>query len=159
VTVRLPIWSEGGHDRERALADGAGSAAGLDGVRILLVEDSVDTGDATRLLLECLGARVTLAKNGLDALELVGVEEPDVILCDLRMPGLDGFEFLRRLRTDPGRLPIPVIAVSGFARSVDYQRTREAGFDGHVSKPFDLATLLIALRQALRQARRGKPAA
>jgi len=158
VTVRLPIWSEGGHDRERVLADG-GSTARLDGVRILLVEDSADTGDATRVLLEGLGARVTLANNGLDALELVGAEEPDVILCDLRMPGLDGFDFLRRLRTDPRRLPIPVIAVSGFARSVDYQRTREAGFDDHVSKPFDVATLLTSLRHALRPARRGRPAA
>jgi PAS domain S-box-containing protein len=158
VTVRLPIWSEGGHDRERVPTDG-GSTSRLDGVRIFLVEDSADTGNATRVLLEGLGARVTLAQNGLDALELVGAEEPDVILCDLRMPELDGFEFLRRLRTDPGQLPIPVIAVSGFARSVDYQRTRQAGFDGHVSKPFDLATLLIALRQALRQAHRGKPAA
>ncbi len=154
VTVRLPIWSEGGHDRERVPA-----TARLDGIRILLVEDNADTGDATRVLLEGLGARVTLAKNGLDALERVDAEEPDVILCDLRMPRLDGFEFLRRLRTDPRRLPIPVIAVSGFARSVDYQRTREAGFDGHVSKPFDLATLLTSLRYALGQERRGKPAA
>jgi two-component system CheB/CheR fusion protein len=158
VTVRLPIWSESGHDQERRLPDG-GSTARLEGVRILLVEDSADTGNATRLLLGGLGARVTLARNGLDALELVRTEEPDVILCDLRMPKLDGFEFLRRLRTDPGRLPIPVIAVSGFARSVDYQRTREAGFDGHVSKPFDLATLLASLRHALHPERRGKPAA
>jgi signal transduction histidine kinase len=158
VTIRLPVGREGGHDRERLRTDGW-STARLDGVRVLLVEDSVDTGNSTRLLLEGLGARVSLARSGAGALEVVAVEAPDVILCDLQMPGLDGFEFLRRFRSDPGRRPIPVIAVSGLARSVDSQRSREAGFDGHVSKPFDLATLLTALRQALRQDRRGKPAA
>jgi PAS domain S-box-containing protein len=158
VTVRLPVWSEEGHDREWVPGDGW-STARLDGVRVLLVEDSLDTGNATRLLLEGLGARVTLARSALGGLELVGAEEPDVILCDLQMPGLDGFEFLRRLRADPGRRPVPVIAVSGLARASDYQRSREAGFDGHVSKPFELTALLGAMRQALRQERRGKPAA
>jgi CheY-like chemotaxis protein len=80
---------------------------------------------------------------------VLATEEPDAILCDLRMPGLDGFELLRRLRADPHRAHLRVIAVSGFARQTDYQRTSEAGFDGHVSKPFDIATIVGALRRVL----------
>ncbi|HEV8673349.1 MAG TPA: response regulator [Methylomirabilota bacterium] len=154
VTVRLPLLA--------APADRAEPAAvgtRLDGVRILIVEDSADTGDATRLLLEDLGARVQLAKDGLEALDILAADEPDVVLCDLRMPGLDGFEFVRRLRADPRRAHVPVVAVSGFARKADFQRTEEAGFDGHVSKPFDLEVLLAALACAVQRRQPGRSAA
>jgi PAS domain S-box-containing protein len=154
VTVRLPLAGAGGG---RPYATDQPAFARLDGVRVLLVEDSADAGDATCVLLEDLGARVTLAKNGLEALDVLANEaEPDAILCDLRMPGLDGFELLRRLRSEPRWAHLGVVAVSGFARWTDFQRTREAGFDGHVSKPFDTPTLLAALRQVLD---RGQPAA
>ncbi len=156
VTVRLPVAGTASGAPEA----GEPPLARLDGARIMLVEDSVDTGDATRLLLEGLGAQVTLAKNGLEALDVLASEaEPDAILCDLRMPGLDGFELLRRLREDPRRAHLRVIAVSGFARLTDFQRTRDAGFDGHVSKPFDTPTLLNALRPVPDRGDPGQPAA
>ncbi len=147
VLVRLPVAAAQPQTPEREGAEGP-AASRLDGLAILVVEDSLDTSEATRLLLEDLGARVTVAKNGLDALEALAGHEPDVILCDLRMPGLDGFEFIRRLRADPRQGQVPVVAVSGFASSADVKRTREAGFDAHVSKPFDYAALLGALRRA-----------
>lgn len=157
VTVRLPVAGAASGEPD---ATDEPAVSRLDGVRILLVEDSADTGDATCLLLESLGAQVAVAKNGLDALDVLANEaEPDAILCDLRMPGLDGFELLRRLRGDPRWAHLRVIAVSGFARWTDFQRTREAGFDGHVSKPFDTPTLLAALRQVLARGARGQPAA
>lgn len=124
-------------------------ARDLDGLHILIVEDNVDTGEAAVLLLEDLGARVRLARNGAEALGALAAEPlPDVILCDLRMPDLDGFEFVARLRGDPRRAHVPAIAVSGLARAADCERTRAAGFDGHLSKPFDDRTLVAAIRRA-----------
>jgi CheY-like chemotaxis protein len=75
------------------------------------------------------------------------------------MPGLDGFEFLRRLRADRRLAHLPVVALSGFASAGDFQRTRDAGFDGHVGKPFDATALAAALHGALAGVRRGQPAA
>jgi CheY-like chemotaxis protein len=75
------------------------------------------------------------------------------------MPGLDGFEFLRRLRADRRLGRLPVVALSGFASAGDFQRTREAGFDGHVGKPFDATALAAALQGALTGEKRGQPAA
>jgi CheY-like chemotaxis protein len=143
VIVRLP---------RVAGAEPAGSdpARELEGLRILMVEDNLDTGEAALLLLEDLGARVRLARNGADALTALTAESlPDVILCDLRMPDLDGFEFIARLRADPRRAHVPVVAVSGLARAADYERTRAAGFDAHLSKPFDDRALVAAVRRVI----------
>jgi two-component system CheB/CheR fusion protein len=156
VRVRLPLAAE--REPGSPGPGGLGAEDRLDGLRFLLVDDSADTGDATRLLLEALGAEVALTRNGIDALVALGSRSVDAVLCDLRMPGLDGFEFLQRLRADPVRAHLPVVAVSGFARAVDVQRTREAGFDGHVSKPFECPALLAALRRAI-DGRRRHPAA
>jgi CheY-like chemotaxis protein len=100
-----------------------------------------------------------VAKNGLEALDILAGDEPDAVVCDLRMPGLDGYEFLRRLRADRRRPHLPVVALSGFASAGDFQRTRDAGFDGHVGKPFDAGALAAALSSALAAPRRGQPAA
>jgi CheY-like chemotaxis protein len=159
ATVFLPVWQPDPRPLAEGEPAGPWSAARLDGLAILIVEDSVDTAEATRLLLQDLGARVAVAKNGLEALDVLAGDAPDAVVCDLRMPGLDGFEFLRRLRSDRGRAHLPVIALSGFASAGDYQRTREAGFDGHIGKPFDATALAAALHGALAGSRRGQPAA
>jgi signal transduction histidine kinase/ActR/RegA family two-component response regulator len=159
VTVSLPVWQSIARPRGEGQPGGDRSVARLDGLAILVVEDSVDTAEATRLLLQDLGARVVVAKNGLEALDVLAGDEPDAVVCDLRMPGLDGFEFLRRLRADRRLGRLPVVALSGFASAGDFQRTREAGFDGHVGKPFDATALAAALQGALTGEKRGQPAA
>jgi two-component system sensor histidine kinase/response regulator len=144
-TVRLPLTA--GADRRASLMDGdpGRPLPRLDGLVVLLVEDMADTSEATVAMLETLGAQVTVANDGLEALNKLARLDPDIILCDLRLPVMDGFEFVRRIRSDPGRAHLPVVAVSALAKAADYRQSREAGFDAHLSKPFDYAALASAL--------------
>lgn len=117
-------------------------------VRLLVVEDADDTREAMSVMLERLGADVVTARDGLEALEIIGRGDIDLVLCDLRMPRMDGYEFLLRLRNLPGDAP-PVIAVSGFTSSADHRRTEAAGFATHLDKPFDDIGLLAAVGAAI----------
>jgi CheY-like chemotaxis protein len=91
------------------------------------VDDDVDARLITQQILEPLGARVLVASDGPEALRLVDRVIPDVILCDLLMPDMDGFEVARRLRRDPRTARLPIIAVTALDRDPDYYRTWEAG--------------------------------
>ena len=91
---------------------------------------------------------------GLPEDEKLGASDPDLILCDLRMPVMDGFEFVRHVRADPGRAALPVLAVSGFGSEESRDACREAGFDAYVGKPVDSSTLVASIRNALRARRK-----
>jgi CheY-like chemotaxis protein len=97
------------------------------------------------LILERLGADVLVARDGVEALEIVANTALDVVLCDLRMPRMDRYEFIRALRDRPGITAPPVIAISGFASRDDHRQTERAGFEGHLDKPFDDAGSLAVV--------------
>ena len=141
VTLRFPLVPES----EEVARPAASHLPDLRGVRILVVEDTDDSREATSLILERLGADVLAARDGVEALEAVTASPVDLVLCDLRMPRMDGFEFLRELHQMRGQKHVPVIAVSGLAGGADHQRTSAAGFEGHVDKPFDDEHLLAAV--------------
>jgi signal transduction histidine kinase/CheY-like chemotaxis protein len=148
VTVRLPLAAEIPDLDDAAPAAAPLSASALAGLSLLIVEDSQDSREALRAILEQLGAEVLLACNGREALEVVAKTAPDLVLCDLRMPVMDGFEFVRELQRAPASPP--VVAISGLESEADGEHTREAGFHAHIKKPFDEATVAAAIAAALR---------
>jgi signal transduction histidine kinase/ActR/RegA family two-component response regulator len=152
VTIRLPLT----HQLPRTPAVSAiEKQKPFNELTILLVEDTEDSLEAARVMLEVLGADVLVARDGVEALEVMANNRPDLVLCDLRMPRMDGFEFLRELSRIQGRDRPPVVAVSGLASQADHQRTEAAGFEGHLNKPFDDRALVSAVRATLGQRREG----
>lgn len=150
VTVRFPLAAEILQLENTA----AFSATALAGLSVLVVEDSADALESLRLMLELLGAKVSVARDGREALDMMlQGPSPDVVLCDLLMPRMDGFEFIREL--DGPRSPPhpPVIAVSGLASETSRERTRQAGFEGHLKKPYDEAAIIAAVGTALERRR------
>jgi PAS domain S-box-containing protein len=118
----------------------------LDHLSILIVDDSEDTIAMLTYLLELEGATVISAASGTEALEIAGQKNFDVIVTDISMPLMDGFEFLRRLRLIPSQREVPVIALTGYGRMEDMERAKAAGFFSHVTKPLDTDDLFRIMR-------------
>jgi two-component system CheB/CheR fusion protein len=118
-------------------------------VRVLVVEDDDEArGVLVTMLQKLFGVFAEGARNGQEALQYLFLVHPHLILCDLQMPRLDGFGFVRKLRGDPKFGRILTIAVTGLAHPVDVAAAREAGFDGHVVKPLTATTLARLLDRA-----------
>lgn len=151
VTIRLPLAARASaHAPDPdSHPDPDPQKSPLAGLIILLVEDTQDSVDAIHVLLEVLGAEVLVAQNGIEALNVVATSRVDLVLCDLRMPGMDGFEFLGELTRIYGNNHPPVVAMSGLASRADHQRTLSAGFEGHLDKPFDDTDLIAVVRSTL----------
>jgi signal transduction histidine kinase len=109
--------------------------------RILIVDDSRDGGESLAMLLRVLGADVALAHSGRHALECVDSFRPDVVLLDIGMPGMDGYEVARRIRANPANRHMQLIALTGWGQDEDRQRSAAAGFNHHLVKPADLNKL------------------
>jgi len=109
--------------------------------RILIVDDSRDGGESLAMLLRVLGAEISLAHSGRQALELVDSFKPDVVLLDIGMPGMDGYEVARRIRSNPDNRHISLIALTGWGQDEDRRRSVAAGFDHHLVKPADIDQL------------------
>jgi two-component system CheB/CheR fusion protein len=119
------------------------------GLRLLLVEDDAHNRAGLSKLLEMDGLRVIAVGSGEEALEVVEAAQPEVILLDIGLPGIDGQETCRRLRRIPEGERAVILALTGFGQQSDRDATRAAGFDGHVIKPIDLDDLYRALQEAL----------
>jgi PAS domain S-box-containing protein len=147
-TIRLPR-SENTRASHSPLVDlGIGSLAGIN---VLVVDDSEDTTEMVRHLLEIGGASVCAATSGREALRIAREKQFDVVLSDISMPGMDGFEFLSKLRKIPGKQDVPAVALTGFGRPEDVQRASNEGFYAHLTKPFDIQTLASLLQKMPRQ--------
>ncbi|BBL77074.1 hybrid sensor histidine kinase/response regulator [Methylomagnum ishizawai] len=121
--------------------------------RLLVVDDNRDAADSLALLLELLGIEVRVAYDGAAALALLAGSPPDVVLLDLGMPGMDGYEVARRIRGQPGGRDIALFALTGWGQAADRHRTRLGGFDQHLVKPVDFEDLRRLLAEV--GARRG----
>ncbi len=149
-TVRLPLLRETVTlGSPRIVSEDGKKLNLLTGKSFLIVDDSEDTIAMLEELLKVSGARVLSATNGADALRIAAENDFDVILSDISMPEMDGFEFLQRLRQIDGRGDIPVIAITGFGRRADIERARTAGFYAHLTKPLSLQALAEVLQQLL----------
>jgi signal transduction histidine kinase/CheY-like chemotaxis protein len=137
--VRLPTLP--GAVAEPARPRAAVAPAAPRPARILVVDDNVDVADSLAALLKELGHDVRMAHAGPQALELAQDFRPEVVLLDIGLPGMDGYEVARRLRREPGPGGVLLVALSGYGQEEDRRRSREAGFDEHVVKPMKLATL------------------
>src|SRR5581483_1357431 len=151
--------SPGRKGRDRGLGRRLGPRAGraaraerpgpLRGRIILLIEDDPDSVAITRDLLRLYGVHVVTAPDGVEAFRVLERERPDVILCDLRMPRMDGFAFIAHLRQHPTLARRPVLALTAYGSDADYRQTWAAGFDGHLTKPVSVEKLIAALRRVL----------
>lgn len=112
---------------------------------MLVVDDCVDTAKAFAMLLEYLGHEVQIAASGREAIEVAREFEPELVLLDIQLPDLLGYEVAARLRAEAGTRPLGLIAVTGL---VNRAACRAAGFDCHVLKPVSIATLDLQMRIA-----------
>jgi len=117
--------------------------------RILVVEDQEDLRGVLRDLLSGSGYAVVEAADGQDALTKAKSERPDLILMDIQMPVLDGYEATRQIKADPSLAKTPIIAVSSFAMKGDEEKARAAGYIHYVTKPYSPLQLLRTIRDVL----------
>jgi CheY-like chemotaxis protein len=103
--------------------------------RILVIEDNPTNLDLVLYLLRAAGHEPRTARDGASGLDEARLHRPALVLLDLQMPGMDGFEVLRRLRADPALASVPVVAVTALAMVGDRERILAAGFDGYIPKP------------------------
>jgi len=110
-------------------------------LRVLVVDDDRDTADSFATLLKMWGHYPLVAYRSVDALQLSRDQQPDVILLDIGLPGIDGHEVARRVRRQPGMAGAFLIALTGYGQPGDHQFSRDAGFDLHLVKPVELEEL------------------
>jgi PAS domain S-box-containing protein len=143
-TIRLPRSVNSRASQSSTVNLGISSLAGM---TVLVVDDSQDTTEMVKHLLEIGGASVCSATSGREALKIARKKNFDVVLSDISMPEMDGFEFLSKLRKIPGKQDLPAVALTGFGRPEDVQRASKEGFYAHLTKPFDIQTLASLLQK------------
>ena len=142
-TFRMPLNAEQLAAPENAV-DASATASEHRPQRILIVDDNADAAATLNVLLSSLGYETCVATTGIEALNQAPGFKPDVVLLDIGLPGMDGYEVARRLRAVIHR-PMKIVAVTGWGQEADRQRSREAGIDVHLVKPIDSGDLQSAL--------------
>jgi CheY-like chemotaxis protein len=120
--------------------------------RILVVDDNRDAAESMRILLKLMGAEVRAAFDGLESLELAATFRPQVVLLDIGMPKLHGYDTARRFRQEEWGRAIVIVALTGWGREEDRRRAEEAGFDGHLTKPVQASDLRELVERLLDRA-------
>ena len=148
--IRLPVLAELAQAQTAVRQDETPRAGGR---RILIVDDNRDSAASLAMLLEAAGNKTREAYDGMEALEAAAEFHPDVVLLDIGLPKLNGFEVCRRMRAEPWGRDMTILAVSGWGQDDDRRKSREAGFDNHMVKPLDYNTLLKLLAEPSAAAR------
>ncbi len=140
--VTVPLAGEASHAQVHPVRQG-------DGRRVVIIEDSEDTAETLKELLELEGHEVHVEADGLRGVEAALRLRPEVVLCDIGLPGIDGYEVARRLRSASG-MRVLLVAVTGYAAPDDVRRAQEAGFQHHIPKPADLEHIARVVAEAPR---------
>jgi len=141
-TVRLPL----GHPGTTVRAATPPIGRRLDGRHILIIEDNADTREVMRFMLESEGAQVEIAGSGEEGLARAKARAPEIVLCDIGLPDVDGLEVARRMRREIPGSP-RLIALSGYGQPEDVHHALDAGFEAHLTKPINLDELLSLLAE------------
>ena len=150
--VRLPIATEAEGKKTHGPGGDAEDSTVESRRRILVVDDNRDSADSLGMLLRTLGNEVRMAHDGLEAVAVAAAFQPDVVLLDIGLPKLNGYDVARRIRDQRGK-GVVLIAVTGWGQAEDRRLSREAGFDHHLTKPINLG----ALQKLLTAARSSRP--
>jgi CheY-like chemotaxis protein len=137
-TVRLPALSE---SHKVVSGPGHQSAVAAPKRRILVVDDNRDSAMSLAMVLKLMGSDIEMAHDGLAAVEVAEQFRPDMILLDIGLPKLNGYDACRRIREQRWSRDVIIIALTGWGQDEDRRRSREAGFDHHLVKPVEMAGL------------------
>ena len=119
---------------------------GLEGVQVFVIDDEPDARNLLRTVLEERGAAVTAFASAEDALSLLKTTRPTILVCDIGMPHMDGYQLIRKVRAEESRIGrIPALALTAFARAEDRKRSLIAGYQAHLAKPFDVSELILVV--------------
>jgi CheY-like chemotaxis protein len=133
-------------DQQRLLKEARQRDAMLDGRTVLLAEDDVRNVFALTSVLEPLGVKLDIARNGVEALERLAANEPDLVLMDVMMPEMDGLTAMRHIRADPRWKNLPIIALTAKAMANDRESCLQAGANDYMAKPIDIDKLVSLCR-------------
>lgn len=152
-TVHLPRLKQERPQTPRIGAGGAESAPHEGGLRLLIIEDALDTLNMLKVVFEIRGYEVTICQTPAEALRVAASMWFDIIISDIGMPEIDGYELLARLRQLSHLRDVTAVALTGYASQADAERARAAGYDAHIAKPIDPGELTTRIEQLLQERR------
>ncbi|MBD1846030.1 PAS domain-containing protein [Cyanobacteria bacterium FACHB-63] len=153
-TVRLPLLPQVSEEAVASTLTPPTTDVPLSGIRAMIVDDNADTREFLTFLLETNGANVITVCSALEALILVGQAPPDILLSDIGMPEMTGYEFIRAVRA--AKIAIPAIALTAYAKEFDRQQALESGFQQHLAKPIQPEALVAAVLELVQQNTAGR---